>query len=381
MQFLHLSVKEYLISNGFEEYEVSVDIREALMASSLGLLKLLRPHQLFKFWEPFGESYGQSPSPSDRSSSPSSQPSPSGPPSPSGQSSPSSSSRSLTPDRSLLMEYTRRSFDTDDLLFVGYGPIRKFFYYIWIPRKSPNCYGRRLLAELDRICTLASKTWYTPYLDCALRAYGDDANELLDHKDVKSWNIDLFCLCLFHGSWLDVYVQEEIENSCYSLEKRTGRPILRFFFDSCLINYEIPGEDICRLLLKHGAQPNEIYGGQTSWEYALKATGFCETVDGLWPQEGWALPLLLLVEHGADPNYVVGDYENLGLPLYIVIGFIRRDARDTWDEDGSKDLVKALVARGGRLLDEDLHGTHGFVRKLIQKTTREMGGSSLDAST
>ena len=111
--FLHLSIRQYLESTDFVTSCTPRDM-EAFMASSLGLLKLLKPHQLFqKFMDKLDQELHEE------------------------------------PPWSALGRYLPHSEEG----LVGYSPIDDFFHYARIPEISPNSYGSRLLIELDRICT------------------------------------------------------------------------------------------------------------------------------------------------------------------------------------------------------------------------------------
>ncbi|CZR62148.1 uncharacterized protein PAC_12045 [Phialocephala subalpina] len=217
VEFLHLSVRDYIASRVFatsSPSELGVDI--AFMARSIGLLKLLRPDQLFQYRFGADEEF---------------------PP---------------------LMEYMEAS-NCIESPFSGFRPIEEFFLYAWFPANSPRSYQRRLLSELDQVCSLAYKDWHSAYLESALEDF-DGETPVTVSSDC--WNTDIFCLCLAHG--LYTYVREEIGVYGYKPEDRTGRPLLHFFFDLCYTQNRIPNLDILRLLLRRGAKPNEVFDDKTS---------------------------------------------------------------------------------------------------------------------
>jgi NACHT domain len=330
--FLHLSVRDYIASRPFAtsaSFELGVDV--AFMASSIGLLKLLQPDQLFQFntW-------------ADRMSESVSKFSP-------------------------LMEYTETN-NYCESRFSGFRPIETLFIRAWFPADSPGSYQRRLLAELDRVCSLADENWHSFYLESALEGeYGET------HIRVSPdcWNTDIFCLCLAYG--LDTYVKEEIEVYAYKLEQRTGRPLLHFFFDLCYTQYTIPDPDILRLLLGRGAKPNEVFDEKTSWEYALLAMdhllGNC-----IETPKNWTEPLMVLLEHGAIPNQSMGD----SVSALMVVS--RQLDEDNWLLDGAKELIKALIHGGVEMEQDELQWVGRRcgqkIRTFMEKTLEEIQSSS-----
>jgi hypothetical protein len=332
VEFLHLSVRDYIASKPFAtspSFELGVDV--AFMASSIGLLKLLQPDQLFQFrtW-------------ADRTSKSASKFSP-------------------------LMEYTEKNnyFESQ---FSGFRPIESLFLHAWFPADSPGSYQRRLLAELDQTCSLADKEWHSFYLQFAL---GDDYGEIPVRVSPDCWNTDIFCLCLAYG--LDTYVKEEIEVCAYKLEERTGRPLLHFFFDLCYTQYTIPNLDILRLLLRRGAKPNEIFDEKTSWEYALLAIDHLLSECRETPKN-WTEPLMVLLEHRAIPNRCMGDRDSA---LMVVS---RHLDEDNWLLDGVKGLIKALIHRGVEMEQDELEwvGTccGQKIRNFMEKNLEEIQSSS-----
>lgn len=330
VEFLHLSVRDYIASKSFATspyFEPTVDV--AFMASSIGLLKLLPPDQLFQFWD-------------DRMTQSTSKFSP-------------------------LMEYTEKN-TYGVRQFSGFRPIEAFFLYAWFPANSSRSYQRRLLAELDRVCSLADKNWHSFYLESALEdSYG--MNPVTVSPDC--WNTDIFCLSLAHG--LDTYVKEEIEAYSYKLEERTGRTLLHFFFDVCHTHYTMPNLDILRILLRCGANPNEIFDEKTGWEYALLAIDHL-LGDVIETPKNWTEPLMVLLEHGVIPNQRVGESDST---LMIVC---RNVHKDKWLLDGTKELIESLI-RGGVEMEQDELKWVGRccgqeIRTFMDKKLEEMQSSS-----
>ena len=331
--FLHLSVRDYIASRVFAGFatsaffELRVDV--AVMASSIGLLKLLQPNQLFQFhtW-------------ADRISESVSKFSP-------------------------LMEYTEKS-DCRESQFSGFGPIEAFFIHAWFPPDSPRSYQRRLLAELDSVCSLAKKDWHSFYLEPALVCYGESPVR----ASSNCWNTDIFCLCLAYG--LDTYVKEEIEVYKYKLEERIGRPLLHFFFDLCYTRYRVPNMDVLRLLLRHGAKPNEVFDEKTSWEYALLAIEHL-VHNCIETPKNWTEPLMVLLEHGAIPNRKTVYSDSA---LMVISGFLDED---NWDIYTTKALIKALIYAGLEMGEDGLEWVGECCgqkeRIFIEKTLEEYRAS------
>jgi len=332
VEFLHLSVRDYIASKPFAtspSFELGVDV--AFMACSVSLLKLLQPDQLFQFcfW-------------ADKMTK---------------------TAFKFSP----LMEYTEKN-NYSESQFSGFGPIEALFAYAWFPANSPGSYQRRLLAELDRVCSLADKNWHSFFLESALEnVYGEI------HVTVSRdcWNADIFCLCLAHG--LDTYVKEEIEVYGYKVEERTGRPLLHFFFDLCYTHYTMPNLGILRLLLRRGSKPNEVFDQKTSWEYALLAIdhllGNC-----IETPKNWTEPLIVLLEHGAIPNQCMDDSDSA---LMVVC---RNIHEDNWLLDGTKGLIEALIRGGVKMEQDELEWVGKYcgqqIRTFLEKTLEEIQISS-----
>jgi hypothetical protein len=326
VEFLHLSVRDYIASKPFANcvlFELRVDVTS--MASSVRLLKLLQPDQLFQFhtWADTA----------------------------------SKSASKFWP----LMEYTGGG-NTYDSQFSGFRPIEVFFSDAWVPVESPGSYQRRLLAELDRICSLADKSWHSFYLEFALVCYGESPVRVSSN----CWNTDIFCLCLAYG--LNTYVKEEIESYTHNLEERTGRPLLHFFFDLCYTQYRVPNLDTLRLLLKHGANPNEVFDEKTSWEYALLAIDHLVANCRETPKN-WTGPLMVLLEHGAVPNRETVHSDSA---LTVISKYL--DEED-WLLAGTKELVKALIHCGLDMEQDQLkwvgEDCGQTIRRFIEKTQEE----------
>ncbi|KAH6678321.1 hypothetical protein B0J14DRAFT_582438 [Halenospora varia] len=330
VEFLHLSVRDYIDSKTFATSSSFELVLDAFMASSIGLLKLLQPDQLFqsRTWADLM---------------------------------PESASK-FSP----LMEYTEED-DYCEIQFSGFRPIESLFIHAWFPADFPGSYQRRLLAELDRVCSLADKNWHSFYLRSALVEYG----EIHIGVSVTCWNTDVFCLCLAYG--LDTYVREEIEVYAYKLEERTGRPILHFFFDLCYTQYTIPNLDILRLLLRRGAKPNEVFDDKTSWEYALLTIDHLLN-NGIKTPTNWTGPLMVLLEHGAIPNQRMRGSDSA---LMVVSNHLDGDK---WLLDGAKGLIKALIHGGVEMDQGELEWVGTWcgqkIRAFMEKTLEEIQSSS-----
>ena len=143
------------------------------------------------------------------------------------------------------MQYTQDADDsylidgrghTDDSIQVDssfyalakYRPIKNFFYHAG---KIAPWYGKPLLKTLKGVCDQANRNWPSIYMG-DVRSIDNFRTDTYD-PNVYSWNTDYFCLWLAHG--LDAYVQAKINNGEYNLEARTGRPLVRYLFDICVI--------------------------------------------------------------------------------------------------------------------------------------------------
>ena len=337
VEFLHRSVHDHFASTSFRSFpspEPSASTHDQetsmeRMVSSLGLLKLLNLHRLLQLMN------GNAP---------------------------------LSSIWTTLAYYCTRDHDhpnSSHECLVGHLQIDEIFrYWSQPPRETFESHGKLLLAaslsELNRICTLADQNWHSTYLKSSLpledKDYGALVARLTNVSDVASWSVDLLCLGLANG--LDLLVQEQIKDPAFDLRKRSGRPLLCFAFDRCILKRRLPNIDTLRLLLEHGAKPNENYAGRTSWKYALSAYQYIQsTYSADMIREGWESPLYLLVEHGANPNqsalFCSIHWDNYGKePLGMVCRLVEEFNEL---EDDSRALIKVLIKNGAEVPVPVLH--------------------------
>ena len=362
VEFLHLSICEYLESTGIVNSSGSSE-KQALMAASVGLLRLIPPVQLFRSWEI--DLYDGSDTTSDLKTD-------------SNvdkliQSDNEDFCSQSFPDWSPIGEYTRQS-QYGNLMMVGYQPIKEFFRFAWLLEKKPNPYRRQLLVELDRTCTLADRTWYQKYLTSVAwdQAFTDtvlfrDLKYSADVTNLRSWNVDLFCVCLSHG--LDTYVHKEIQRARYKPELRTGRPLLRFLFDQCTVGYGIPSPKTLQLLLDHGARPNEKYAEDTSLAYAIKSVDQLFNLCVSFETDDWASLLLLMVEHGSTPHQP--------LPSQIlkdIMGMLDDYQSSVEITNDTLKLFHTLIERGARPNSSQLSCLPENVKINIEKMIARLEG-------
>ncbi|KAH8659274.1 hypothetical protein BGZ60DRAFT_544318 [Tricladium varicosporioides] len=274
VEFLHLSVRDYIASQPFatpDSFWFKISI--SFMVSSINLLKLLQPDQLFQF-RPWDYSTSETP-------------------------------YKFSP----LMDYTGKN-DELEYRFSGFKPIESLFIHARLTDHFAETYQRRLLAELNQTCSLANKNWHSLYLESALENYGS-------------------------------------------------------------IPVRIPDLVILQLLLRRGANPNEVFDRKTSWEYALLAINHLLDNCKKMPKN-WTEPLMVLLEHGAIPNQYTDDGESV---LEVVSKHLDED---TWLLDGTKELIRALIHRGLRMKQETLEwvgvDNGQQIKIFIEKTQEEKHG-------
>jgi hypothetical protein len=217
VDFLHLTVKEYLTSEGvMASMRARADeslIRSPyvdIMTASLSLMKMIGPKYLFRDWDDI-----------DVVSSP-------------------------------LLNQLCRDFKTRQSI-IAFGIIDIFFDHARQAEKETGSSQRPLLIELDQICSLSSNIWREQY---AQRVWSSES------KIDTSWNTDILCLAVLKR--LETYVREEFEIFGYRAVEREGRPLLQYYFDDDL-GFD---KDTARLtpllafLLVQGALPDQDFSGK-----------------------------------------------------------------------------------------------------------------------
>ena len=127
------------------------------------------------------------------------------------------------------------------------------------------------------------------------------------------WNSDLLTLCILQD--LNVYVRKKLASG-FPIH-RSGRPLLAFAMTRRVsinfnihapkskIEYEDPKVDMVKLLLEHGADPNEQCGSKTIWVHFLLALYKLANIRGSHFYEHgktWFDVTKLLIMHGANPQ-------------------------------------------------------------------------------
>jgi len=152
------------------------------------------------------------------------------------------------------------------------------------------------------------------------------------------------------------FIQHQLETRRYNVTMKRGRPLLTFavfnYRDSWLETPSHP--DTVKLLLAHGADPNQIYENRTPWQLALQwaynskviersAFEWCRTSQG----KRWTENVGAMVKAGADVNawlwIRVWKGRRTYSPLYVIIDILRGD-------EGARDeAVSKMRIRGARL--------------------------------
>jgi hypothetical protein len=130
---------------------------------------------------------------------------------------------------------------------------------------------------------------------------------------------------------------------------------------------------ILRLLLRRGAKPNQVFDQKTSWEYALLAIDHL-LANRIETPKHWTEPLIVLLEHGVNPNQYMDDGDSA---LMVVC---RNIDEDHWLLDGRKGLIEALIRGGAKMEQDELKwvGKHcgKQIRTFLEKTLAEIQISS-----
>jgi len=220
VDFLHLTVKEYLTSEGVMA-SMRARADESLirfpyvdiMTGSLSLMKMIGPEYLFRDWDDV-----------DVMSSP-------------------------------LLNHLYRDFKTRQNI-IAFGIIDIFFDHARQAEKETGSSQRPLLIELDQICSLSSDIWREQY---AQRIPSSA------RKIDASWNTDILCLAVLKR--LDIYVREEFEIHGYRAVERKGRSLLQYYFDDDLGFRKVTAKPtpLLELLLAQGAPPAHNIRGKQNW--------------------------------------------------------------------------------------------------------------------
>lgn len=158
---------------------------------------------------------------------------------------------------------------------------------------------------------------------------------------------NFFSLVVKYG--LTHYLQAELFENPELVKKKPGRPLLDYVIDARCS----PEPGLVSLLLRSGADPNQIYKGRSTWQHALTFTRECSAVHGPDVNSRWAEVYMHFIHAGANMSTCckiidqrsISDMTTSGMifeahlcsPQWILRHMLHRDLR----------LYALLDARGG----------------------------------
>ena len=216
-----------------------------------------------------------------------------------------------------------------------------------------------LLDELDRSMTVIWKI--DPHYQgiCANTMNGSRSwHWLIGEKLARSlsdlsWQDDFMSIAV--QSQLSLYLETKLSTGAYKLEDKKGRPLLFYAAFPC----EGQGQAdpaTTELLLKYGANPNEVFNGRSSWQLHLQWAYNSKVIerDFVWSKSPdgikWAENTKLLLQYGANPNVWLWIRVSKGRtcsPLFVVIDILRGNPRMR------REVTLQLKKKGGYLYQDE----------------------------
>lgn len=344
VEFLHLTVQKYLKREDVlhslisRTYENKLrDVQYALLASNLGLLKLIQPEHLFQELNRMR-----------RFSSPVQ----------------AYIALALTKDNPSDNDLSNDDFSESDHQFVAYRKLRESFFTSEDIEKSTGISPTLFVKELDQTCSNGEKMWQ--YIFVRYHHYRRN-NEIYEPDQAD--NTDLVSLALGQGLYL--YVKDAIEIRGYDPAKKSGRPLIHYFVDS--IYYGSHLSAILSLLptLLENVSPNLRYSphpgneGTSAWRHFLEL--MCNERTWLQPtikSDELIQIVEVMLDYGADPNEQIL-VKGHDIPIIIVTIRRMRDA-PAWRSGGrTQELFISLLKHGADLEPEWVGGT--TVREEVEK--------------
>jgi hypothetical protein len=193
-----------------------------------------------------------------------------------------------------------------------------------------------LLDELDRVMTLflksvgpANLSELIPFKAGGEITHWSDCMVITTRE--QPWQDNFLAFTVGHG--LTWYARHKLEKFGKTVILKEGRPLLEYA--SCGLEQNVPHPDIVLMLLEHGADPNEAWGVLVTsvWHNSIALSRKL----GWRHWTNWLLTLQYLVQYGADPNALVEFHgENIeGTPFVIrksVLRYLRSRIRQLLKE-------------------------------------------------
>lgn len=164
------------------------------------------------------------------------------------------------------------------------------------------------------------------------------------------WQDDFMSIAVRGG--LSRYLRAKLSTGVYKLEDKKGRPLL-FYAVFPYEGQDQANPDTTEILLKYGANPNEVFGTKSSWQLHLQWAYNSKVIERnfVWSKypDGirWGENTKLLVQYGAHPNVWLRIRGFKGRrtrsPLFVVIDILRGNPKMR------REVTLQLKKRGGYL--------------------------------
>ena len=169
-----------------------------------------------------------------------------------------------------------------------------------------------------------------------------------------SWQDDFMSIAV--QSQLSLYLETKLSTGAYKLEDKKGRPLLFYAAFPCEGQSQA-NPATTELLLKYGANPNEVFNGRSSWQLHLQWAYNSKVIerDFVWSKSPdgirWAENTKLLVQYGANPNVWLWIRVSKGRttysPLFVVIDILRGNPKVR------REVTLQLKKKGGYLYQDE----------------------------
>jgi hypothetical protein len=177
---------------------------------------------------------------------------------------------------------------------------------------SPTRAKIALLDELDKVLAYHSGNTVKNQangLDARLmlQAQFDESGKYVRSACSDAWRCDFLSRAIIYN--LKGYVESKLASNHSLIRPKDGLPLLTYALAWELWSVKttvVPRNDMLEVLLRYGADPNELYDGHSIWQYTLH---YVHSTSSAWLFSSdqslhlkWEQALNLMLEYGADPN-------------------------------------------------------------------------------